>query len=148
MSVSFTTLIENYAKYRNRKKCKTNINISTDITDVISNSNSDQKIKSNQIKDLLKTHTLQLNKDTIQLQNTKYDLTLIERSRVDSRGVPILKGSKNHKVTFKDKIGKHNNRLVEVIDIESYKIENGTFNYNDPNKNKQSSSSVSCCIIF
>lgn len=39
--------------------------------------------------------------------------------RIDARGIPIRKGNKKYKVTFKDLISKEN--LVNYIEVEDYK---------------------------
>jgi hypothetical protein len=66
--------------------------------------------------------------------------------RRDRRGVPIMKGSKKHKISFSDSSGSKSN-FVDVIRIESYKNVNALNTYNESNVSK-SSDSVSCCSIF
>ncbi len=58
--------------------------------------------------------------------------------RIDRFGIPIIKGSKKHKVTFIDKIVKKN--FVEVIKIESYKEYNKMEEVSNSKKNN-------CCLI-
>ena len=58
--------------------------------------------------------------------------------RVDRFGTPIIKGGKNHKVTYIDKIVKKN--FVEVIKIESYKEFNKMEEVSNTKKNN-------CCLI-
>ena len=63
------------------------------------------------------------------------------KKRVDRRGNEITRHNKKFKVTFLDKISKK--RLVEVVDIESYKQFNLTEEI--PSNNNQKNS---CCIII
>lgn len=47
------------------------------------------------------------------------DFKLNSNSRKDSRGVPIIKGNKNHKVSYADNL--YGTNLAIIINIDSYK---------------------------
>lgn len=64
------------------------------------------------------------------------------KKRHDHKGIEITKHNKNFKVSFRDKISKH--RLVEIIDIESFKEYNITEEIPPTNSNN----TVSCCEIL
>lgn len=47
----------------------------------------------------------------------------VVKTRKDTFGIPIIKGSKNHNIIFKDKLNEEYD-LVEIINVESYKEDN------------------------
>lgn len=98
-------------------------------------------------RNYFKTNTMVIDSDKLNLQNSKFDFMINKEQRKDRRGVPILKGSKNHKVTFIDKIGMRNIPFAEKIEIESYKAQNAFNSFREDGRHK-SNSSVSCCFIF
>jgi hypothetical protein len=132
------------------KRSKSSINIQDSTDSIYSNSDKlyfNKKSNNNNNRSLFKTHTMMLDTEKILIQNSKFDLILDREQRKDIRGVPILKGSKSHKVSFIDKIGTRNLPLVQRIDIESYKAQNAFNSFRDENRNK-SNSSISCCFLF
>lgn len=71
------------------------------------------------------------------------------KARKDSRGIPILKGKKNHKLVFADQIQGSN--LVNIVEIECYKEFNVVDEDSTPdklNENNKNSENVSCTCIF
>jgi hypothetical protein len=70
------------------------------------------------------------------------------KERKDRKGVPIIKGKKNYKVTFLDKVGTIREIFVDKIDIESFKAYNITSTYTDGEKQKENSSPVTCCLVY
>jgi hypothetical protein len=65
-----------------------------------------------------------------------------ERQRRDSRGIPIVKGLKKHKVVFADRM-QNKKSLIEKVEIESYKKYNMDNTFQDEPK-----TSTGCCRIF
>lgn len=84
-----------------------------------------------------------------------------KKERKDNYGNPIIKGSKQHKVSFIDVISLHNRYtinnkipeeipLVEVIDVPSYKAYNELMSYTEYDKYSKKTDSDCCeckCII-
>lgn len=104
-----------------------NVNINNNIL-VINKFNKEEEKKSNAEKS----------------ENHVYDIEDLNspKGRIDRKGNEILKNRKNHKVTFIDKVTKK--RLVEIVDIESFKQYNITEEISD-DKGK---SRNSCCMTF
>lgn len=74
--------------------------------------------------------------------------SISNKGRHDVRGVPIIKGSKKHKVTFIDKInGGKSNKLVQRVEIQSYKELNACNTFGEGDL-KKPAHSASCCIII
>lgn len=72
--------------------------------------------------------------------STKYKF-----KRTDRRGIPIIKGSKKHRVTFSDNL-KRKSSFVDKVEIESYKHYNVSNTFSE--EKKSNSNSVSCCAIY
>jgi hypothetical protein len=65
------------------------------------------------------------------------------QGRVDRNGNVIKKDGRKHCVSFMDRV--NNKRLVDMIDVESYKAYNHANSYRD---SKGGSCSLACCYIF
>ena len=63
------------------------------------------------------------------------------KKRRDHKGTEITKHNKNFKVSFRDKVSKH--RLVEIIDIESFK----EYNLTEETPSTTTTNTVGCCAI-
>ena len=82
-------------------------------------------------------------KKTCLLKNELTDIT----TRKDHRGIPILKGNKNYRVSFKDFVTKLD--LVEYLDLESYKILNLPDIKSEPPPQEEKNDNTSCsCLVF
>jgi hypothetical protein len=64
--------------------------------------------------------------------------------RFDKRGIIIEKGSKKHRITFKDNMP-GSEGLIEYVKVESYKKNNAANNFE---RNFNSGRKVACCIFF
>lgn len=77
------------------------------------------------------------------------DLKLNTKGRKDSRGVPILKGNKNHKLSYADNL--YGTNLAIIINVESYKeynaIEFDTGRNDSSNNRKKDGVSCKCSIL-
>lgn len=167
MSNSFTDYAQNFIKgfapnnNQNNQNNLPNINIfvnNSNITIQNNHNNDNYNISSNKLLLLNrfdKEEEMQMAKTPIvNKHNHEKDLSLneeIKRSqttleRRDRRGVPIVKGSKKHKVTFKDKAGLKE-KFVEKVEIESYKSIN-VYNTYGEGDNKKGTNSGSCCILI
>jgi hypothetical protein len=84
-------------------------------------------------------------KSPIILQNiiSQTDGKVKPGGRVDRNGIAITKTGRKHCISFMDRI--NNKRLVDLIEVESYKAYNHANSYRD---NKNASCSLSCCHIF
>lgn len=66
--------------------------------------------------------------------------------RKDSRGVPIIKGNKNHKISFADNL--YGSNLAIIINIESFKDYNSMEEETDVSDNKKKGKfSCKCSIL-
>jgi hypothetical protein len=93
--------------------------------------------------ELFRNHPLRKKSTNIFKENFKScnkNLPII-KTRKDSFGILILKGSKNHSIIFKDKLNEEFN-LVEIIDVESYKEENIQNEYEYTEDGEEESSEV------
>ncbi len=97
----------------------------------------DNIIKEINSNDNSKNEKMCLNTNIKKNAKQNIDLYFLPK-RIDRFGIPIIKGSKKHKVTFIDKIVKKN--FVEVIKIESYKEYNKMEEVSNSKKNN-------CCLI-
>lgn len=67
--------------------------------------------------------------------------------RKDAKGVPIVKGHKKHRVTFRDFISKQS--LIDFINIESFKKDNSIENSTISQEKTEDSDNTSCtCLIY
>ncbi len=70
--------------------------------------------------------------------------------RYDAKGNKIVKGSTSHKVTFADKIDFGKRRLIENVDILSYKsyVYKNTYSESFSDEKKGRKERTNCCIVF
>ena len=107
------------------------------------------EVNSINIKSNIKKSTEHDTQKTSKIENNIY-LKPNSKSRKDSRGVPIIKGNKTHKISYADRLFGTN--LVVIINVDSYKefnvveIESGETE--DSNKNnKKDDVSCKCNIL-
>lgn len=71
--------------------------------------------------------------------------------RFDSKGIPIIKGLKKHRVSFVD-FSNSKRKMIEVIPVESFKkynIQNSYGAGNETNKKiNKKDETTSCCFVF
>ena len=143
--VGFTTYADNFITTKttsNQHSTNPNINV------VINNTNTNKTTQNVNINhDILVINKFP-NKANQQSSTDKpvtplYDIEDLNspKKRVDRRGNEINRNNKRFHVTFIDKITKK--RLVNVVDIESYKAYNLEENI-PPNHNNQNS----CCSLY
>jgi hypothetical protein len=85
------------------------------------NSNSNIKLNSGEITSTIRRKkSINIFKENFKSCNRNLPVV---KTRIDSFGIMILKGSKNHSIIFKDKLNEEFD-LVEIIDVESYKEDN------------------------
>lgn len=77
------------------------------------------------------------------------DLKLDAKGRKDSRGVPIIKGNKNHKISYADNL--YGTNLAIIINVDSYKeynaIEFDTGGEDNSINKKKNAASCKCSIL-
>jgi hypothetical protein len=115
-----------------------------------SKNNDTSKVSSIHIKSNLKKSSVQELTKSSKSENIMLDALQNTKHRKDSRGVPILKGNKSHRISYVDKL--HGTNLADVVDVESYKqyniveIEENTTNENNKS-NKGDEVSCKCNIL-
>lgn len=102
----------------------------------------------NGLKNPVETHPNFGNRNSGHMMTENENLFFSNKSnqnRNDTRGIPITKGSKKHKVTFIDKVPSRKN-LLTVIDVESFKLHNMLNTY--PDQGYKKNASLACCDIL
>ena len=135
--------------FKNEKKIKMNLENNNFSNVIVANNinNSNNKIKSNFPQIIVSNvknkdeQILNLNSNPQNKTQNLNDSPSKDNRRKDSNGELIIKGSKKHKLTFKDQNG---SKLLSIIHIESHKSLNLCNRHNEdiPSKNNKS-----CCLI-
>jgi hypothetical protein len=141
---SFTTYAKQYFnKIPSNEKDKLakieNINISNNI--YVINQINPVNYTDNTMKIVLKNNKHPANEAV----NMKTDFLLKDKTgmRMDAYGIPIIKGSKNHKISFSDNFT--NKKLIQNVKIESLKKYNSEVVIKENSKAKRNNS---CCLVF
>lgn len=87
--------------------------------------------------------------DNLSKKENYFDYKYSSKGRKDSRGVPIIKGKKTHKISYADNL--YGTNLAIMINVESYKLYNciETDSTNDENSMTKKRNGISCkCTIL